>query len=78
MNRTRSMGMRSLMNSLEQTEVEARHVQDGTLEDAVKHTTHADVFGLDARAAKMAEIEARANIVNANRYAHRPILRRMY
>jgi hypothetical protein len=78
MNRTRSMGMRSLMNSLEQTGVEARPVQDETLDDAVEVTTHSDVFGLDARAAKMAEIEARANIVSANRYAHRPILRRLY
>ena len=71
--------MRPLMNSLQQvTEVEARPVQDGTLDDAVEATTHADVIGFDAKAAKIAEIEARANIVDVNRYTHRPILRRMY
>ena len=79
MNRTRSMGVRSLMNSFEQlTGVEARPIQARPLDDAVKAMTHADVISPDAKAAKMADIEARTNIVNAYRHKYRPIIRNLY
>ena len=78
MNRTRSMGMRSLMNSLQVTEVESKPVQDGTLHDAAGVDTHAGDIGFDARAAKMAEIEARANIARAYRHVHRPMISNLY
>jgi hypothetical protein len=78
MNRTRSMGMRSLNNSLQLTEVEAKPVQDRPLDDAVKALTHADVFTTDAKAVKMGEVEARANIAYAYRHTNRPIIRSLY
>ena len=79
MNRTRSMGMRSLESSLQQpTEVEARPVQARTLDDATEAVTHADAITPDVKAAKMADIEARANIAYAYRHVHRPVISNLY
>jgi hypothetical protein len=79
MNRTRSMGIRSLMNSFEQlTGVEARPMKARPLDEAVKAEMHADVITPDSKAVKMADIKARTNIVNAYRHTNRPIIRNLY
>ena len=79
MNRTRSMGMRSLKSSLQQpTGVEARPVQAGLLDDTKKAVTHVDAITPDVKAVKLGKIEARANIAYAYRHMHRPVIRNLY
>ena len=80
MNRPGKIGIISrLMNSLQQpTEVVVRPVLKKHLDNADDAHVVAGVPVVQGREARMANIEARRNIVNAYKYGNRPVLRRIF